>query len=374
MAITVYMLCDCAKQNKKHPFQHIFRPYLTPVRDEEAESQRKARSRQARQTRRSTQGVTLAELKEAQKMFGLCRSERQIEEADGDSLEKEEADTRRDPKASPSQSKEPEEPSWRWTVGPEFGYNRSKLGSQPESPSKPPSTRGCFYFPSSTSPNHISSRGLCRNTEKNGHEWKNEGEREFDTVSDFILSLRDRRQARDHGRGTDTSFWTHEHDRISRLDSSSSGDSATDRLLSRTSSYTRRENRLASLSKSEEDRNTKDYKKMYEDALAENEKLKSKLEDSKKELAKIRTQLDKVTQKQDSMSEKSTVFETEKREKRTLEKKVSEMEEELKSLPQLAQIQTLRWVNERLVAENRAMMRVIAKLSEVTSLPETEDL
>nr|XP_015197712.1 PREDICTED: protein phosphatase 1 regulatory subunit 12B-like isoform X7 [Lepisosteus oculatus] len=207
-----------------------------------------------------------------------------------------------------------------------------------------------------------------------GHEWKNEGEREFDTVSDFILSLRDRRQARDHGRGTDTSFWTHEHDRISRLDSSSSGDSATDRLLSRTSSYTRRENRLASLSKSEEDRNTKDYKKMYEDALAENEKLKSKLEDSKKELAKIRTQLDKVTQKQDSMSEKSTVFETEKREKRTLEKKVSEMEEELKSLPQLAQIQTLRWVNERLVAENRAMMRVIAKLSEVTSLPETEDL
>lgn len=32
-----------------------FRSYLTPVRDEEAESQRKARSRQARQTRRSTQ-------------------------------------------------------------------------------------------------------------------------------------------------------------------------------------------------------------------------------------------------------------------------------------------------------------------------------
>lgn len=31
------------------------RSYLTPVRDEEAESLRKARSRQARQTRRSTQ-------------------------------------------------------------------------------------------------------------------------------------------------------------------------------------------------------------------------------------------------------------------------------------------------------------------------------
>lgn len=31
------------------------RSYLTPVRDEESESQRKARSRQARQSRRSTQ-------------------------------------------------------------------------------------------------------------------------------------------------------------------------------------------------------------------------------------------------------------------------------------------------------------------------------
>lgn len=36
-------------------FFFSFRSYLTPVRDEEAESLRKARSRQARQTRRSTQ-------------------------------------------------------------------------------------------------------------------------------------------------------------------------------------------------------------------------------------------------------------------------------------------------------------------------------
>ena len=35
------------------------RSYLQPVRDEEAEAQRKARSRRERQSRRSTQGVTL---------------------------------------------------------------------------------------------------------------------------------------------------------------------------------------------------------------------------------------------------------------------------------------------------------------------------
>ncbi|KAM9769800.1 protein phosphatase 1 regulatory subunit 12C [Menidia menidia] len=41
--------------------------FQAPVRDEESESQRKARSRLMRQTRRSTQGVTLTDLKEAEK-------------------------------------------------------------------------------------------------------------------------------------------------------------------------------------------------------------------------------------------------------------------------------------------------------------------
>ncbi|KAG8547420.1 hypothetical protein GDO81_028391 [Engystomops pustulosus] len=44
--------------------------YQTPVRDEESESQRKARSRLMRQSRRSTQGVTLTDLKEAEKTLG----------------------------------------------------------------------------------------------------------------------------------------------------------------------------------------------------------------------------------------------------------------------------------------------------------------
>ncbi|XP_051280922.1 protein phosphatase 1 regulatory subunit 12A-like [Dicentrarchus labrax] len=58
------------------------RLYLTPVRDEEAESQRKAKSRHARQTRRSTQGVTLTDLKEAQKTISLAPQDRQMEEGD----------------------------------------------------------------------------------------------------------------------------------------------------------------------------------------------------------------------------------------------------------------------------------------------------
>ncbi|XP_068445402.1 protein phosphatase 1 regulatory subunit 12C [Clinocottus analis] len=43
------------------------RKFQAPVRDEESESQRKARSRLMRRSRRSTQGVTLTDLKEAEK-------------------------------------------------------------------------------------------------------------------------------------------------------------------------------------------------------------------------------------------------------------------------------------------------------------------
>ncbi|MED6238675.1 hypothetical protein ATANTOWER_027309 [Ataeniobius toweri] len=74
---------------------------------------------------------------------------------------------------------------------------------------------------------------------------------------------------------------------------------------------------------------------MYTEALQENERLKSRLQDSKQELVKIRSQLEKVAQRQDRMSERSTVLETEKREKQVLEKRVTDMEEEIKQAPTL---------------------------------------
>ncbi|XP_054635635.1 protein phosphatase 1 regulatory subunit 12B-like [Dunckerocampus dactyliophorus] len=150
---------------------------------------------------------------------------------------------------------------------------------------------------------------------------------------------------------TDKSF---RHDRLSRYDSS--GDNVADKL-GRTSSYTRRETRLASLNKQEQDTTSKDYKKLYAEALQENERLKSRLQDSKQELVNIRTQLEKVTQRQDRISEKSTQLEAEKREKQALEKRVSGMEDEMKVLTEL------KTDNQRLKDENGALIRVISKLS-----------
>ncbi|XP_034028787.1 protein phosphatase 1 regulatory subunit 12B isoform X3 [Thalassophryne amazonica] len=146
------------------------------------------------------------------------------------------------------------------------------------------------------------------------------------------------------------------HDRLSRLDSGS--DSATEKPLGRTSSYTRREMRLAALNRQEPDGMSKDYKKMYEEALHENEKLKSRLQDSKQELVNIRSQLEKVAQqKHNRISERSTVLESEKKVRSALEKRVSDMEEELKVLTEL------KSDNQRLKDENGALIRVISKLS-----------
>ncbi|TNM86820.1 hypothetical protein fugu_007050 [Takifugu bimaculatus] len=145
------------------------------------------------------------------------------------------------------------------------------------------------------------------------------------------------------------------HDRLSRYESS--GDSAADRPVGRTGSYTRRETRLASANRQEQDASTKDYKKMYAEALHENERLKSRLQDSKKELDKIRSQLERVTQRHDRISERSSVLDSERREKQALEKRVSNMEEELKILTEL------KSDNQRLKDENGALIRVISKLS-----------
>lgn len=47
---------------------NYFRSFVPPVRDEESETQRKAHAKRVRETRRSTQGVTLEDLKSAEQL------------------------------------------------------------------------------------------------------------------------------------------------------------------------------------------------------------------------------------------------------------------------------------------------------------------
>lgn len=54
--------------SRSGPFITYSRSFVPPVRDEESETQRKAHAKRVRETRRSTQGVTLEDLKSAEQI------------------------------------------------------------------------------------------------------------------------------------------------------------------------------------------------------------------------------------------------------------------------------------------------------------------
>ncbi|KAJ8667642.1 hypothetical protein QAD02_009305 [Eretmocerus hayati] len=94
-----------------------------------------------------------------------------------------------------------------------------------------------------------------------------------------------------------------------------------------------------------------DYKKLYEESQTENERLRERLRRQDEQLKEAQGLLDKAQNNKPGLSE------AEKRERRAMERKLSEMEEELKML------ETLKCENQRLKDENGALIRVISKLS-----------
>nr|XP_060633384.1 protein phosphatase 1 regulatory subunit 12A isoform X3 [Anolis sagrei ordinatus] len=353
------------------------RSYLTPVRDEESESQRKARSRQARQSRRSTQGVTLTDLQEAEKTIGRSRPTRtrEQENEEKEKEEKEKQDKEKQEEKKESESKD-EDYRQRYARTIDEPYHRYRTTSS--------TTSTASSIPTSSSssgqlnrPNSIIgitsaySRSGAKETER--ESGKKEEEKEEDKSQS--KSIRERRRPREKRRSTGVSFWTQDSDEneqdhqsdseegtnkkeiqsdsLSRYETGSSGD-RYDSILGRTG-YSYLEDRKSYSSKSEKE-DTADFKKLYEQIVAENEKLKAQLHDTNMELTDLKLQLEKATQRQERFTDRS-LLEMEKRERRALERRISEMEEELKMLPDL------KADNQRLKDENGALIRVISKLS-----------
>uniref|UniRef100_UPI0037E93EBD protein phosphatase 1 regulatory subunit 12B-like n=1 Tax=Semicossyphus pulcher TaxID=241346 RepID=UPI0037E93EBD len=147
------------------------------------------------------------------------------------------------------------------------------------------------------------------------------------------------------------------HERLSRLNSSGSSDGSNITSSNHAESYfKRRENRLSARKKAEEETANNDYKRMYEKALATNQRLKTRLETSKQELTVIQDQLQR-TQKERPGDSSSNMLEAERKESWSLKKKISDMEEQLKVKAEL------KMENQRLKDENGALIRVITKLS-----------
>nr|Q10728.2 RecName: Full=Protein phosphatase 1 regulatory subunit 12A; AltName: Full=MBSP; AltName: Full=Myosin phosphatase-targeting subunit 1; Short=Myosin phosphatase target subunit 1; AltName: Full=Protein phosphatase myosin-binding subunit; AltName: Full=Protein phosphatase subunit 1M; Short=PP-1M; AltName: Full=Serine/threonine protein phosphatase PP1 smooth muscle regulatory subunit M110 [Rattus norvegicus] len=364
------------------------RSYLTPVRDEESESQRKARSRQARQSRRSTQGVTLTDLQEAEKTIGRSRStrtrEQENEEKDKEEKEKQDKEKQEEKKESEVSREDEYKQKYSRTYDETYARYRPVSTSSSSTPSSSSlSTLGSSLYASSqlNRPNSLVgitsaySRGLTKDNEREGE--KKEEEKEGEDKSQ-PKSIRERRRPREKRRSTGVSFWTQDSDEneqerqsdtedgsskrdtqtdsVSRYDSSSTSSSDRyDSLLGRSASYSYLEERKPYGSRLEKDDST-DFKKLYEQILAENEKLKAQLHDTNMELTDLKLQLEKATQRQERFADRS-LLEMEKRERRALERRISEMEEELKMLPDL------KADNQRLKDENGALIRVISKLS-----------
>ncbi|XP_072308248.1 protein phosphatase 1 regulatory subunit 12B-like isoform X1 [Eucyclogobius newberryi] len=149
-------------------------------------------------------------------------------------------------------------------------------------------------------------------------------------------------------------------ERLSRLNSgrpTNTSITSSDTAVNHAESYfLRREHRLSARRKAEEEAAINDYKKMYEKALATNQRLKSRLETSKQELTVIQDQLQRA-QKGRPGASGSNMLETEKKESWALKKRISDIEEQLKVKAEL------KMENQRLKDENGALIRVITKLS-----------
>ncbi|XP_054255842.1 protein phosphatase 1 regulatory subunit 12A isoform X1 [Indicator indicator] len=350
------------------------RSYLTPVRDEESESQRKARSRQARQSRRSTQGVTLTDLQEAEKTMGRSRPTRTREQ---ENEEKEKEEKEKQDKEKQEEKKESE------TKDDDYRQRYSRTVEEPYHRYRPTSTSSSSTSSLSTSTSSLStssqlnrpnsligitsaySRSGTKESEREGG--KREEEKEEDKSQP--KSIRERRRPREKRRSTGVSFWTQDSDE-NEQEHQSDSEEGTNKKETQSDSLSRYDTGSLSMSSGErfdsaqgqshcsrlEKEDSTDFKKLYEQILAENEKLKAQLHDTNMELTDLKLQLEKTTQRQERFADRS-LLEMEKREKRALERRISEMEEELKMLPDL------KADNQRLKDENGALIRVISKLS-----------
>ncbi|GAB1598626.1 protein phosphatase 1 regulatory subunit 12A-like isoform X2 [Argonauta hians] len=97
-----------------------------------------------------------------------------------------------------------------------------------------------------------------------------------------------------------------------------------------------------------------DYKKLYDNEKEDTNRLKKELEQNKRELSSMKVELERFRRLYESSSIETN---QQKREKRTLERKLSELESVV------VQHEKLKLENTKVKEENRALARVISKLS-----------
>ncbi|XP_026747571.1 protein phosphatase 1 regulatory subunit 12B isoform X3 [Trichoplusia ni] len=364
-------------------FKNFFKSFVPPVRDEESETQRKAHAKRVRETRRSTQGVTLDEIKSAEQLVKKKAGNGTTESPSPGAQKKEEAPAAAAPPtaatalpqdngatARPSgeaavslalasvtatatatiAANSERRPSWRLRLDPTNKFELEDAGrASPRTAATAAEATVTLPYrrlPASSNTNTTTSLPKDENrTEFTGEEEK---ERESSTESKSssnaspastqaalnVIQRRRRPKRRSTGVG--------HVDMDDIVNDRGGGGEGADADTEAPPSGSERT----------EEGEDKDYKALYEASASEVRRLRALLATSEQQLREARATITRLTQvNQNSLSE------IEKREKRAMERKLSEMEEELKYQ------QTLQAENQRLKDENGALIRVISKLS-----------
>nr|XP_026500889.1 protein phosphatase 1 regulatory subunit 12B isoform X7 [Vanessa tameamea] len=315
--------------------QTIRRSFVPPVRDEESETQRKAHAKRVRETRRSTQGVTLDEIKSAEQLVKKKAGNGTTESHSPASVKKTEDITSVNTDTTAFELEDAGRSSPRTTAPAAEATVTLPLRRPPTAFTVGTTTTTTTTTNSNTnSPTKEESRaGEEEKERESSSESKSSSSPASTQAALNVIQRRRRPKRRSTGVGH-----VDMDDIVNDRGGGGEGDGDSENVQSG--------------SERTEDGEERDYKALYEASQIEVRRLRALLSTSEQQLRDARATITRLSQvNQNSLSE------IEKREKRAMERKLSEMEEELK------QLQKLKAENERLRAENRALTRVVSKLT-----------
>ncbi|XP_034480519.1 protein phosphatase 1 regulatory subunit 12B isoform X2 [Drosophila innubila] len=387
------------KQSAGNIFKNFFKSFVPPVRDEESETQRKAHAKRVRETRRSTQGVTLDEIKSAEELVkkkNLGMNKNNNNNNNNSSSFKLE-DITSGGTYPPNQSTIiPSAPAVmaavnlantagaqrRISSGPNAlnasNQSLNSVGRPVSAPSEtinnsaymtPPARRyettSAATTTATTTANNSASAAASANhatasSATTSHVDK-DNDKENDNRTQTVIQRRRKPKRRSTGvvhldmdeLDPERQHESANNDNDEKEKESGSERTSRSRTASTATTSAASDSKSTSSSDKAENGDGIDYKALWEAAKMENDKLKQMLKQKDDEVVQTRATLERFA----NATTKNSLSEIEKRERRAMERKLSELEEELKLL------QKLKTENDRLRAENRALTRVVSKLT-----------
>ncbi|XP_030373114.1 protein phosphatase 1 regulatory subunit 12C isoform X11 [Scaptodrosophila lebanonensis] len=391
------------KQSTGNIFKNFFKSFVPPVRDEESETQRKAHAKRVRETRRSTQGVTLDEIKSAEELVkkknlgmnnnnnnnnnnssgfklednyppnnstiipsapaviaaATTGSQRRISSGSNAlNASNQSLNSVGRPVSAPSVGSQNENTNnSAFVLPPARKYDSSTTTATANTANSTATANTA----NSTAASAAASTVVGGPAATNASPDDKDNDKENDNRTQTAIQRRRKPKRRSTGvvhvdmDEIDPERQNESSNNDNEEKESGSERTSRSRLGSTTSTATTSASSESKTTSSDKTENGDgiDYKALWEAAKLENDKLKQMLKQKDDEVVQTRATLERFA----NATTKNSLSEIEKRERRAMERKLSELEEELKLL------QKLKTENDRLRAENRALTRVVSKLT-----------